>query len=663
MIAISQPFPQFFEADGSPLDNGYVYIGTANLDPETNPISAYWDQAGTIPATLPARTLNGYVVNGSTPSNLYVNSAYSMRVKTAGGTTVFTMLDSTYGVTSSVLSELANTTSATKGAGLVGFSSLLSYAAGTVGGFLKSLSSTVLGSDGAKNIGIRRSGVTSTPTNLHDWIEALPFRNALTDYGTIQAAIDAANAAGGGKVVIPRKASGWNLGTTGLTLYSNVILEGEVEPYVASTRGVELVYSGSGSAISGVSLLNVHVRHLSIDCTAATGAAVTGMFFDGIWLSSFSDIRIKGATAWKGYGILVRTGAAAGPWGAQHVTFDRIECPDGIIRLEGPSPSDGVTTTVLNTVRGYQYEFQNAQGALINCTSEIFGVAYNAGTTYAAGAHVLDSGVMYVAKQSTTGNAVSNGTYWRPLSGYGMLFEGAGTNMTVMACDMEGNLPAGVSISGNASVREAGAGWIWNGFSGANRVTGSTDTARSYGGSYEWIGPLAVGTPVTVETFGNQNLPSYLEEQIVPVNVTGGSQDAYRRWYRYINGTKVLTHEFQRNALVEHSKDFSATSAQTVLQILIPTGRGVQVDCQVEGVQIGDQSFSIAQRVVARNNSGTVTFTADTALSIPGGYGGAFSFVASGNYLQIKYTPTTSNASTLQFSFHVRGGFSSFIKG
>jgi hypothetical protein len=80
VLTIAPPFPLFTDADGTPLENGYVYIGQPYLDPQTNPITVYWDAALTIPAAQPLRTLNGYFVYDGSPANAYIGSDYSMRV-------------------------------------------------------------------------------------------------------------------------------------------------------------------------------------------------------------------------------------------------------------------------------------------------------------------------------------------------------------------------------------------------------------------------------------------------------------------------------------------------------------------------------------------------------------------------------------------------------
>jgi len=78
---ITTPFPVFTGKDGTPLDAGYVFIGVENLEPITNPIVVYWDEALTIPALQPIRTINGYPSRSGTPSALYADANYSITVK------------------------------------------------------------------------------------------------------------------------------------------------------------------------------------------------------------------------------------------------------------------------------------------------------------------------------------------------------------------------------------------------------------------------------------------------------------------------------------------------------------------------------------------------------------------------------------------------------
>ena len=84
-LSIQPTYPIFTDIDGQPLEDGYVWIGVANLAPIVNPITVYWDAALTIPAAQPIRTRGGYPVNSGTPARLYVNSDYSIQVQNKNG--------------------------------------------------------------------------------------------------------------------------------------------------------------------------------------------------------------------------------------------------------------------------------------------------------------------------------------------------------------------------------------------------------------------------------------------------------------------------------------------------------------------------------------------------------------------------------------------------
>jgi hypothetical protein len=87
--SIEQPYPIFTDADGDPLENGYIWIGVENLYPITNPVAVYWDAALTQPAVQPIRTQGGYPVNAGTPARLYTASSYSILVQHRSGIAVY----------------------------------------------------------------------------------------------------------------------------------------------------------------------------------------------------------------------------------------------------------------------------------------------------------------------------------------------------------------------------------------------------------------------------------------------------------------------------------------------------------------------------------------------------------------------------------------------
>lgn len=85
MLSTASPFPQYFDTDGTPLDNGRLYFGAANGNPITAPITVYWDSAGTQPAAQPIQTSNGFAVRNGTPALLYASSDYSLLVQDKRG--------------------------------------------------------------------------------------------------------------------------------------------------------------------------------------------------------------------------------------------------------------------------------------------------------------------------------------------------------------------------------------------------------------------------------------------------------------------------------------------------------------------------------------------------------------------------------------------------
>lgn len=81
LTQLAPPYPIFTDKSGSPLDNGYLYFGTAGLNPETNPIQVYYDINLTQPAAQPLRTSNGYVMRSGSPALIYANEQFSVTVR------------------------------------------------------------------------------------------------------------------------------------------------------------------------------------------------------------------------------------------------------------------------------------------------------------------------------------------------------------------------------------------------------------------------------------------------------------------------------------------------------------------------------------------------------------------------------------------------------
>lgn len=89
MYPVTQPYPQFLDTAGAPLTGGFVYVGVEHQNPETSPVSVYWDADLTIPAAQPLRTSGGYIVRNGKPAIPYTGQRHSIAVRTAARALVY----------------------------------------------------------------------------------------------------------------------------------------------------------------------------------------------------------------------------------------------------------------------------------------------------------------------------------------------------------------------------------------------------------------------------------------------------------------------------------------------------------------------------------------------------------------------------------------------
>lgn len=93
MIKLATPVPIFLDLDGNPITDGDVFIGVAGQNPETNPMSIYWDELMTVPAAQPIKLMGGYPARYGAPANLYINGYdYSITVRDKKGRLVYSLL-------------------------------------------------------------------------------------------------------------------------------------------------------------------------------------------------------------------------------------------------------------------------------------------------------------------------------------------------------------------------------------------------------------------------------------------------------------------------------------------------------------------------------------------------------------------------------------------
>lgn len=146
-ISVNPPYPIFTDVDGNPLNDGYIYVGIANQNPEVLPVAVYWDSALTIPAVQPIRTNGGYPARNGTPSRVYTSSDYSITVRNKNGSFVYSAPVSTTYLSSEQVS-------ADDGSG----GSLWTTAQGFINKVLSSTGSSILGYIQA---GLNRIGTTA----------------------------------------------------------------------------------------------------------------------------------------------------------------------------------------------------------------------------------------------------------------------------------------------------------------------------------------------------------------------------------------------------------------------------------------------------------------------------------------------------------------------
>ena len=140
MTAIRSPIDYYADLSGRPNENGSVYFGVAGQDPETNPITVYWDEALTQVATQPLTMTAGYIVHTGSRAQVYTSETeWSVRTKNSSGSQIDYFASASSPVRAS---DLASTASG-KGAALVGFiSDIANAVAQTVNAVLRLLMPT-----------------------------------------------------------------------------------------------------------------------------------------------------------------------------------------------------------------------------------------------------------------------------------------------------------------------------------------------------------------------------------------------------------------------------------------------------------------------------------------------------------------------------------------
>jgi hypothetical protein len=263
MFLIEQPYKTYTDLNGKPINNGSVYIGVANSNPVTSPVTVYWDAAGTQPAIQPLDVMNGYIVRAGTPANVFVATSYSILIKDSRGRQVF------YARTSDDFSVIA---------------ALLAFSA--------SLASSI----GASLIGFIQAGTGAVLQTIQ---AALRERVSVKQYGAVGDGSDATLAfqraaayllsVGGGRAYIPR---GIYLITAPITVGDNVVFYGEGDSsQILVNTDIEVFNSATTTVDTAV--FRAEFRDFFINKTVAGATTKYDIHLQNPNICKFNNVHIK----------------------------------------------------------------------------------------------------------------------------------------------------------------------------------------------------------------------------------------------------------------------------------------------------------------------------------------------------------------------------------
>lgn len=231
---VSYPRPFYGDAGGKPIDSGKLYIGTANQDPVTHPISCFWDEALTVPATQPLSITGGYVTNIGSRAAVYVSpDSYSIRVEGRGGVLV------------DYVPELSDTTLRTDLASATG-SSMIGFKQAGTGATTRTVQAKAREVISVTDFGAVGDGVTNDTAAIQAAINYAQLIKAWVHFPAVT----------NGYMV-----SGLTIGTTGTNYTCHFIGDG-FDPSMAAQSGITGQYTGQSMlkliAGSNTSLITVN---------------------------------------------------------------------------------------------------------------------------------------------------------------------------------------------------------------------------------------------------------------------------------------------------------------------------------------------------------------------------------------------------------------------
>lgn len=303
---VNNPFDVFFDSDGTPLENGYIYLGTYGLNPEVNPVAVFWDKARNIPASQPIRTLGGSPVRNGTPSNIYIaETLYSITVKDKNKEFVYSELFEKNDHTQTVdnMAQLKALPNPTDGM-VVTITGYYTQADGGEGDFVFDASSTALANDGT--IVITDAGGVGRWLRLFNGYPTVEMFGAVGGMADatvrIQAAIDALPADGDTLIF---GVGVFNVTAKLTTNERGVILQGSGEfATVINSLTTDLVVLEASGSFTKISNLQIQVL----------GTTGIGIRLTGVAQGYISEVQLLSKNAGSNVAIQLRDNSVAGAY-------------------------------------------------------------------------------------------------------------------------------------------------------------------------------------------------------------------------------------------------------------------------------------------------------------------------------------------------------------
>ena len=418
-VIANPPFPSYFDTDGTPLENGYLYFGTSGQNPETNPIVVYWDSAYTQPAAQPIRTSGGFAWRDGSPASIYVSTDFSMTVRDKNKRLVYSKLISDAQTGGSVNLQFSRQ-SITATAGQTVFSLSTSYTPGnnslavyrngvllTIVTDYTETSSTIVtltsgatagqvftfvianpinpSSLGAAAVAYLPAGAGSVATNVQDQFRkygvVVTDKGAIgtsDDYAVIQAAIDACPV--GGTLIFP---SGNYTTATPVTINKSIYIKGsattrQVVDGSTSASGVKWTYTGTDKQLyircDGVIPLNGIVIDGIDFRPSSAGQAANSVVFEPNGQAIFG-VRFKNCH-WQYFGKYAVAALASGSGDVWDIAFENCggsnhetSTTDMISFVDAATGGAGLTGGFKISLIDCYFQSRAANFAAVRCAS------------------------------------------------------------------------------------------------------------------------------------------------------------------------------------------------------------------------------------------------------------------------------------------------------